>query len=309
MKQMLDYLMWNSTTHPDGPPDVYSEQELYDNYSGGNYINASELAHGINDVIDDRHQNPPWQYGYWLSPGGHEDIYDALRTICVWIDFPVDYYNEYRQVDVPKPGHPNHVPVAIPLDGNYNHWVSVRGIHTDQNCWPPGDIIEPLTVYGFWINDPEAGGIGTNTYVTVDKLTSDYYFLLNVPGDRYHNKYIAVTDPPHIEGVEEPEVADKEITFAELPSKFTDKEAKLMKQAQKNTKARIFTDTFVINAAFEGAENVLKYSHLADEFSETVVRGKPIYGKNECTVNFANGPTTFIVTIGTNGELREIRIL
>jgi hypothetical protein len=76
----------------------------------------------------------------------------------------------------------------------------------------------------------------------------------------------------------------------------------------KNKPTRVFTDTFVIDAAYQGAENVLKYSHLSEIFAESIVKGKPLYEKNECTVSFVNGPTTFIVTIGINGELRQIQI-
>jgi len=301
MKMMLDFLMWNSTTHPSGPPDTYDEMTIYNTYSGGNHINASELAFGINDIIDDHTLG--WIYGYWMAPNGYIDVEDALRNICVWVDYPVDYYNDYRQVDVPKPGHPNHVPVAIPLDGNYNHWVSVRGIHSDHNAW---NYTGPLSVYGFWINDPQSGGIGSNTYVTIDKFTSDYYDLIRVFGDRYYNKFVTVTDPPNID-VNLPENSD-EIILKHSQQKFTKIESFLIKNALKFKSNHLFSDRIVISTAYEEAENILKYSNFASDFTSAIVNEKIICGSHECFVKFTTRNNQFIVTIGTDkGELRQIQ--
>jgi hypothetical protein len=307
-KQMLDYLMWNSTTHPDGPPDVYDENYLYTTYnSGDGEIDAADLAHLLNAEIDDSGNG--WIYGYFFSARGHDLIEDALRTICIWVDFPVDYYNDYREVDVPKPGHPNHVPVGIPLEGTYDYWVNVRGIHTDQNCWPPSDITEPLNVYGLWINDPQTVGIGSNTYVTVEELTSDYYFKITDPGDIYFDMFVTVNDPPNIDGTELIDEETQEINFVQHPEKFNQKQSRLVRRAQMFTGTRIFTNDFVINAAQEGAWDVLKYSHHMDEFEQATANGKPVYNRGECTVEFINENTAFIVTIGSQkGELRLIQI-
>jgi len=302
---MLDYLMWNSTTHPSGPPDVYSEQTMWDNYSGGDHINASELAYGVNNEIDDH--GHAWIYGYFMAPNGYDDASVALRRICTWVDFPVDFYNYARQVPVPKEGHPNHVPVAIPLNGTYDHWVSVRGIHTDHDAW---NYTGPLSVYGFWLNDPHMSGLGSNTYVTLEKLASEYYDVLDVPGDYYNNKFVVVTDPPQLEGVETPAVTATEIIFAQHPAGFTNIESLYVQRALGNIKTRIFTDRFVIDAAYNDAWDVLKYSRFADVFQDAVVHGKPMYLKNECRVSFINGLTEFVVLIGRHqGELQQIQIL
>ena len=48
---------------------------------------------------------------------------------------------------------------------------------------------------------------------------------------------------------------------------------------------------------------------MAEVFIESVVIGKPVYNKNECTVKFINGQTSFIVIIGIyKGELRQIQV-
>ncbi|MFH1101208.1 MAG: RHS repeat-associated core domain-containing protein [Methanobacteriota archaeon] len=305
MKQMLDYLMWNSSTHPGGPPSAYSEQILYNNYSGGNTINASELAYGVNHEIDDHGHG--WIYGYFMAPHGHTTVNDALRSICTWVDYPVDFYNYLRDVDVPKPGHPNHVPVAIPLDGTYNHWVSIRGIHTDHDAW---NYTGPLNVYGFWVNDPKPGGLGSNTYVTVDKLTSDYYHQLTVPGDYYTGTYVTVTDPPQIDGAVLPEMTKGDTHIGHHLSGFTSEQKTIVTRAQKDPTTRVLSDQYVINAAIQGADSVLKYSDYAEVFADTTLAGKPVYTKNECRVTFVNGQTRFVVSIGIlHGELRQIQVL
>jgi hypothetical protein len=306
MKMMLDYLMWNSTTHPEGPPYVYDEQTLFNTYAGGDYINASELAFGINDMIDDHAHG--WIYGYFMAPHGYETAEEALRAACVWIDFPVDYYNEYRTVDVPKLGHPNHVPVAIPLDGDYSHWVSVRGIHTDQNCWPPDEITEPLNVYGFWINDPLLGGVGANTYVTVEKLTDDYYTELNVPGDWYNGKYTVVTDPPNLDVEIQEQSGD--ITFIQSEGKLTQKQSMLIQRQKFSPLRSNCVDRLSIDATFDAAYDVLIYSDYAEQFSKSEVSGKPVYSAEEITVEFMYDTTVFSVTISNEkGELRQIQII
>jgi len=308
MKMMLDYLMWNSTIHSGGPPDVYDEQDLYDNYSGGDYINASELAGGLNNEIPGE---PDWEYGYSFVPWGYEDVNESLKRICVWVDYPVNFpsYMNWTDREWPKPGHPNHVPVAIPFNGTYDHWVAVRGIHTNKSAWQYPDFPN-ITIYGFWINDPASDGIGGNTYVTVEKLTTDYYLQIDVPGDWYDNQFVSVTDPPNIEGFELPEYNEKEVTFVEAPGGFLKREAKIVRKAQVNRFVRFYADNFVIDAAFKGAENVLKYSHLAEVFTESKVMDEPIYNKDECEVNFVNGNIEFIVAIGsTKGELRQIQVM
>ncbi|MFH1100578.1 MAG: hypothetical protein V1726_00880, partial [Methanobacteriota archaeon] len=305
MKMMLDYLMWNRTINPQGPPSVYSEQTLFNTYKGtDNTINATELCAGLNTEIDDYHQG--WIYGYFFAPHGYDSITDALRTICTWVDYPVNFYNNNREIPVPKPGHPNHVPVAIPFSGTFAHWVSVRGVHTNHDAWY---YTGPLTIYGFWVNDPASGGIGSNTYVTVDKMISDYYLRLNALGNQYHNKFVTITDPPNINAeIPTPDVTT-EVTYAHSPAGFTLKESLQIQRAQLSTLSKRVADTTVINAAYDGAEQVLRYSEFSDEFAQTHVLNKPVYNKGECAVGFSDGITKFIVTIGLKqGELRQIQV-
>jgi len=304
MKMMMDYLMWNSTTHPGGPPDVYSEQTMWDNYSGGDYINGTELAVGLNTEIDDHAQG--WIYGYFFNPAHNTSADEVLRRICIWLDYPVDWYNEYRDPDVPKPGHPNHVPIAIPTYGDYNNWMSVRGIHTDQNCWPPGEIID-LNVYGFWLNDPASGGVGENTYVTVQRFLDTYFFQLDVPGDRYDGEFLAITDPPRNIDVKIP---DTKVSFAETSAELNQQELDTLKQERIHPGS---TDDdankIILKAAFDQAYDILKNDVVYGElFEHAKATGKPVYKNGEYTVIFRNNWVTFTITINKQADLLEIHI-
>lgn len=304
MKTMLDYLMWNSTQDPQGPPSVYDEQSLYDTYSGGDDINANEFSFGMNDVIDDEHHG--WVYGYYFVPNGYDNVGTALRDICTWIDFPVNFYNSYRTVPVPKPGHTNHVPVAIPLEGDYNHWVSVKGMLADHDAW---NYTGPLTIYGFWLNDPLPEGIGTNTFVSADTLASEYYQVLNEPGDTYDNHYVTLTDPPHIQGVAVPNNTDKQVIIAQQQAVFNPEQARLVQQAKKDVAIRSITDAMVVNAAHQEAATILAYSDLADIFNAAKTTGTPAYHQGTCTITFANGQTAFTVELNAqDGTLRQIQV-
>ena len=303
MKMMMDYLMWNSTTHPDGPPDVYSEQDLYDSYAGGDYIDGDEIWQGLNEEIDD--QGHGWIYGYFFNPAFDYDVNEVLKRICIWLDYPVDYYNDYREVDVPKPGHPNHVPIAVPAYGDYSNWMTVRGIHTDQNCWPPSEIVD-LSVYGFWLNDPAYGGIGDNTYVTVQRFL-DVYFLQMDTTDRFDGQYLAITDPPRDIDVD---MGSSKVIMVETSAELTQIELNIIKQSQTNKGiVKYLANNIIIESAFEQALDVLKHDcEFAESFEQAKVVLKPVYKEGEYTVTFENNGVTFDVILNKLADLLEIQI-
>ena len=68
------------------------------------------------------------------------------------------------------------------------------------------------------MNDPGVGGIGENTYVTVQHFLNEYFEELNVPGDRFHGQYLAITDPPRDIDVEIP---DNAINYGHITSGLT----------------------------------------------------------------------------------------
>jgi len=301
MKQILDYLMWNSTTHPNGPPSVYNEQTLYNSYKGSDaIISGNEITYGLNHEIDDQHHN--WQYGYFFNPYNNTDVNQVLKQICIWLDYPVDYYNYIRDVDVPKPGHPNHVPIAVPTGGNYNSWIAIRGIHTDKNAWlPPTQLV----VKGFWVNDPKNSGLGTNTYITASRFVSTYYLPLNVPGDAHNGKYLAVTDPARNQTITTDIV---HVTIAEQTAGFTTKEARLVNQHNKGISSDEI-DNIIIRTAYTEAMKVLQYDPIAETFAGSHVLGKPLYDKDTCSVTFIHQDTRITVMINKQtGALLEIHI-
>ncbi|MFH1100992.1 MAG: hypothetical protein V1726_03025 [Methanobacteriota archaeon] len=266
MKMILDYLMWNRTLDSYGPPSVYSEQTLYTNYAGGDRTNSSELCSGLNTEIDDYHHG--WIYGYFFAPSAHDQPLDALKSAVIWLDYNISGSNEHRQVDVPKPGHPYHVPFAVPTGGDYDHWMVIHGIHTNRSMWNtniPGDhdlINGPVTIYGFWINDPSSGGLGENTYVTAEYFNQTYFQQLNVPGDYYNNEYVVITDPP--QNIPSLDVQNLHLTCTSPIEGFTAEEIRLVE----NTK-RI--------PMFHSVGQKIYYQQ-AQEFGDNVLQNDPEYG-------------------------------
>jgi len=305
MKMMMDYLMWNSTLNPQGPPSYYNEQTMYNNYSGGNYINGSEITSGLNSEVDDYHHG--WIYGYFFAPFASTDENDVLKHICIWLDYPVNYYNDIRDVDVPKPGHPNHVPIAIPCYGNYNNWMVVRGIHTDKNAWLPP---EQLTVYGFWLNDPKAGGLGTNTYVTISRFLSTYFLNLSVPGDVYNGKRLAITDP--YADFDQTLLSTIQINSKPLNSPLTLDEKNTIQNIQGAKGLKENSINIIIKAARQGVNNVLRYDTIENQetFNQAHVDEKPILKEKCWTVKFTNTVkhTSVDVWLDQEGRLLEFQI-
>jgi len=302
MKQMLNYMMWNSTQFPGGSPfNLFPENVLYNRYKGTDgVLNGSEITYGLNNEIDDQHHN--WQYGYFFSPSASTNVNDVLRSICVWIDYPVNYYNDRRDVDVPKPGHPYHVPVAIPAYGGYTNWMVVRGILTNKNAWPPP---QQLTIYGYWLNDPKSGGIGENTYVTVQRFISTYFLPINIPGDTFYGHHLAITDPPRNISVNTDNI---HITLADTTAELTHQELTLLKRGT------IFdhklANDILIRAAYTQAWKVLQYHVVfAPLFEQARSLGKPVLQKGEYIVTFGKNDVTFKITLNNVADLQQIQVL
>ena len=307
MKMMMDYLMWNSTTDPNGPPSVYSEQTLYTSYKGpDNTINGSELCGGLNTEIDDLHHN--WQYGYFFAPYADTTANNVLKQICIWLDYPVNYYNNIRDVDVPKPGHPNHVPIAVPLYGNYNNWAVIRGIHTDRNAWLPPT---QLTIYGFWVNGYLPGGIGENTYVTAQRFQSAYFTPLSVPGDAFNGKYLAITDP--YRNFDQTQLKNTKVSIGQSTTSLSSNDKILIRSLRDGSTPTVLKEkatNLLVKAAFDQTMNVLKYDDtaLAAQYAETHVVGKPLRAQDHWTITFSGKDITVTVLVDFSATLLEFSI-
>jgi hypothetical protein len=177
-------------------------------------------------------------------------------------------------------------PGAAPAYGNYSNWMVIRGIHTNKT---PSFTQGSYEIYGFWINDPfntsleGPGGIGENTYKSVDQWSSIYHKKLNESGvnlsDSYYDTYVAVCEPP--------EDDDVEVTLAHAKPRFADAitakltaEPMMLYGAEQLALEKVVRDDEslkIVKAAIEGVtEELVPYDNdFADVFAKTVP-GKPM---------------------------------
>jgi len=170
---------------------------------------------------------------------------------------------------------------------DYSNWIAVRGIHTDQNCWPPHDI-EDLTVYGVWVNDPMPSGLGQNWYITAEEFTTNYWQPINIPGVLRYNNYVCVADPPQDcnDSLFDDECV---VSIGVLPGKLT-KEQQILNNFQQSSSyaPELFeyvADQMAINAAMNAVNSVLILSGRSLEGTSA----KVTLNQNSCIVSF-RGP-------------------
>jgi len=184
-KMILDYIRGDT---------ILSQNELY-NYSHAN--NAPENA-GIADIDPQGVQAAlnsykPAQYNFGIV--AKTNVSDLLRDVCHWMDYEV--------LGVAAPN----TPATVPVYGNYGNWMVVRGASASAD---PSEAAS-FTVYGLWLNDPAANGIGENSYKTASELESTYLLPLNT-SDSWDGKYVAVCEPPEIPSQAEIQIANVRIT-------------------------------------------------------------------------------------------------
>jgi hypothetical protein len=136
----------------------------------GTYIDPQGMYLTLNANELDSDYNYLWQSSTTIN--------DAFHTICYWIEY-----------DVPG-ANPMNMPAAIPLDGNYANWVLVNGFNASANPWQSSTY----TVYGFWLTDPSATGIGQNVYKTASELAADYTAMTT--SDTWAGKFVSICEPP-----------------------------------------------------------------------------------------------------------------
>lgn len=150
--------------------------------------------------------NRGYNFGIEVFAGDKFD--DYLRDIIHWIAYPVTvgYWRQSQELAV----HPN-TPAAAPAYGTYNHWIIVTGASTSvdpipyprTNPWWTPDF----TVYGLWLSDPAAEGIGRDLYVTPQTIQETYLFPI-ASSDTYNGKYLQVAEPPAVESSAKIELAE-----------------------------------------------------------------------------------------------------
>ncbi len=190
-------MWWNSSADP-SPSLRYNQSYLYDYGIARNWNTSLPYfdTYGMWRTIQYLDPSPYSVYGYNFNKYSSTDQTYMMKLICHWICYTVG-----TTWGGHKDGHPYHVPGAVPAYGNYTNWMSVRGVHTNENAhpWPTGELL----VYGFWVNDPypaSMGGIGENSYKTADEWATMYYLPLDVsdisPGDPYNGRYVGILEPP-----------------------------------------------------------------------------------------------------------------
>ena len=264
----LNYMYWNKTTDPSGPPMEFSDQTAL--YNEGKSLNSNPGLdyfdiQGMYQILQNNRPGDYSEYGYNFVKQANTDIDHMLEQICLWVNYDVieDGVGQH-------PDHPHHVPSIIPAYGDYTNWMAIRGIHTNQDAYPlPPD----LTVYGFWVNDPYLGGLGENSYKTITQFTSSYYFTLST-GDDWDGEYVAVLEPP----IDQPEC---ELTFAQPTPRFTPVQSDILKMISDLSHTphylQILANNIVIKAAIQGLkEELIPYDSNFKEVFENAIPGVPI---------------------------------
>lgn len=294
----LNYMWWNKTADPAGPPMYYDNQTWLYEYGINHNANTSLPyfdTQGMFATIQYLDPSPYSEYGYNFGKCSSTDVDYMLKLICHWIDYTVGTYGGHKE------GHPYHVPGAVPAYGDYTNWMSVRGIHTNEHAYPWPDN---LTVYGFWVNDPypaSMGGIGENSYKTAEEWKNTYYKPLNT-GDAWDGKYVAILEPYN--------GTPGNVTIAASPARFN-AEAKQAVQAAKDVQAQSGTRTgtgikavkgmstgmrvmaevgdvveeanrWIVQAAIDGAnEQLVPYDEEFAAIFENVVADNPLFVKSD----------------------------
>ncbi|RZB29098.1 MAG: hypothetical protein AEth_01702 [Candidatus Argoarchaeum ethanivorans] len=165
--------------------DEIQAMGLANNYADSDPYNMD--PHGMAQTLIDLLPNNFIAFAYDNSTEGLER---AMHSICWW--------QYLGPGSLPAYGNPS-------PQGYYDHWMGVRGIHTDKNPHE-GSYSAPYgyNVYGLWVNDPNVlssgGCIGENSYKTAEEWTETYYLPTYDPRiTNWNDKYIAVLEPPEVE--------------------------------------------------------------------------------------------------------------
>jgi hypothetical protein len=273
----------------------YSEKQQ-DNYSGAacmkmaldyegtnSYTQSSLHSYGVaHNATANQGSSYIDPQGMWLTMNNYE-VYsnynyselskatrkEAYHNLCYWISYSV-------------PGVTNqHMPAMIPTGGNYENWVIVNGFSASANPLTASDY----TVYGFWITDPYASGIGQNAYKTAAELSSS--FVAISASDTWNGKYVTVCEPP---------AHQAQVTIAE-PVGYN---------------GRLSSKRDIIDAAIKGIENNI--SALDEKFNDAYNGsrpGKPMLVKNDSGNYFIvpflknGGCSVAVIVDAKNGAFRQ----
>lgn len=128
---------------------------------------------------------------------------DCIKHICHWLAY-----------DIPRaPSGKENIPIPVctssdiakSADSDYNHWMSVVGIRTNQDPCPTlpeyysvnktFEVSDSLELYGLYLNDPNQQGLGSHFYIS-SSIWMSRYFRPIAAGLPEAGKYIAVFASP-----------------------------------------------------------------------------------------------------------------
>ena len=136
--------------------------------------------------------SPSYAYNFAAEADDDEDM--AIKRFIHWCDFNVQaYYPSATGINEPQ------VPSLIVTSSNdYGYqWKTLRGFATSVDPCDESSVftIPDMEVYGLWLNDPAASGLGYNVYQTGDEFKAVY--------EQVDGKYRSVCEPPVLGGDEQ----------------------------------------------------------------------------------------------------------
>jgi hypothetical protein len=231
------------------------------------YVDPQGMQWTLNNILHNTASYGGGKYANY-GIGNYDTVERALWYICYW---------QYLG------------PGAAPTYGDYSNWMAIRGIHTSEN--PKWQSQGSYDIYGFWINDPkDPGGIGENTYKSVDQWTSTYHLSLTDVRDldSYLNRYVAICEPPEQEPGEIRLVHSKARFSGTITAEATDEELTVdvggvpLNQLICNRKLIREKENKVVQAAIDGVnEQLAPYDHGFKKTFAGTVAGKPMPVKSD----------------------------
>lgn len=173
------------------PYDLYTVDQaaLYAAYHNGGF--EQDLNTADERVLIQTEKpvtSPAYAYNFCTEADDDEDM--AIKRFIHWCDFNVQtYYPSATGINEPQ------VPSLIVTSSNdYGYqWKTLRGFATSVDPCDESSVftIPDMEVYGLWLNDPAASGLGYNVYQTGDEFKAVY--------EQVDGKYRSVCEPPLLE--------------------------------------------------------------------------------------------------------------
>jgi hypothetical protein len=166
-------------TCPDGSGHYHSQQYLYQRIAihntEGTYWFSDPV--GIRDTLMDSILSP---CGTWVDISG-PDKEVVMGKILYWMD-----KNNFL------------TPVSI---GTSEYWIVIYGFETNQSPSNPSELNPTVTLDKIYFYDTIPGCATIDGTVTGEVWMNETYYWkypLNMPGSTWHDKFIAVLEPPKV---------------------------------------------------------------------------------------------------------------